>query len=139
MKTSIKQMARRLAAALAIATVFATTGAWAATTTYYQVAGTRDASCVFAADGLASDVEITSTPQLAFPGITLDDIPARATFYTTIYGDGVVGEDMTAVGMHENRHYSAGHADKIALQCAVYDSSWIKGVVLVFTNGDGGV
>ena len=139
MKTSIKQTVRRLAAALAIATVFATTGAWAATTTYYQVAGTRDASCVFAADGLASDVEITSTPQLAFPGITLDDIPARATFYTTIYGDGVVGEDMTAVGMHENRHYSAGHADKIALQCAVYDSSWIKGVVLVFTNGDGGV
>jgi hypothetical protein len=139
MKTPIKQTAHRLAAVLAIITALATTGAWAATTTYYQVAGTRDASCVFAADGLASDVEITSTPQLAFPGITLDDIPARATFYTTIYGDGVVGEDMTAVGMHENRHYSAGHADKIALQCAVYDSSWIKGVVLVFTNGDGGV
>ncbi len=138
MKTPTKQTARRLAAALAIATVFATTGASAATTTYYQVAATRDASCVFAADGLASDVEITSTPQLAFPGITLDDIPARATFYTTIYGDDVTGE-MTAVGMHESRHTTDGSADKIALQCAVYDSSWIKGVVLVFTNGDGGV
>ena len=79
MKTSIKQTAHRLAAALAIATAVATTGAWAATTTYYQVAGTCDASCVFAADGLASDVEITSTPQLAFPSITLDDIPANAT------------------------------------------------------------
>lgn len=125
-----------LAAALSVATALSSL---AATTTYYQVAGTSDASCVFAADGLASDVEITSTPQLAFPGITLDDIPARATFYTTIYGDGIVGEDMTAVGMHENRHYSAGHADKIALQCAVYDNGWTKGVVLAFTNGDGGV
>ena len=139
MKTqTLTKTARRIFLAAAVATT-ATLAASATTTTYYQVAGTRDASCVFAADGLASDVEITSTPQLAFSGITLDDIPARATFYTTIYGDGVVGEDMTAVGMHENRHYSAGHADKIALQCAVYDSGWTKGVVLAFTNGDGGV
>ena len=45
-----------LAAALSAATALSSL---AATTTYYQVAGTSDASCVFAADGLASDVEIT--------------------------------------------------------------------------------
>lgn len=117
----------------------ATLTASAATTTYYQIAGTRDATRLIALDGLGAVEEITTAPKLAFPGITLDEIPARATFYTTIYGDGVVGGEMTAVGMHENRHYSAGHTDKIALQCAVYDSGWIKGVVLALTNGVDGV
>ena len=122
MKTSIKRTAQRLAALFAIATALATGGAWAATTTYYQIAGTRDATRLIALDGLGANEEITTAPKLAFPGIALDEIPARATFYTTIYGDGVVGGEMTAVGMHEIRHFSAGRVDKIVLQCAVYDS-----------------
>ena len=141
MNATTKRATRRLAASLAIATALAAGGAQAGSTTYYQIAGTNDCSSVISLDGLPSNTEITSTPQLAFPGITLDDIPERASFFTTMYGEGIPGGDTIAVGMHEKRHVSDNHVDKIALQFVVYDNSATlktKGVVLVLTNGDNG-
>ncbi len=143
MKSPTKRTARRLAAVLAIATAFAATGAWAATTTYYQIAGTSDETCLIANDGLAFDEEITTTPKLAFPGIALDDIPEGASFFSKFWGNWSswksIDQAVTAVGFCEQRCDSDGNGktDKIALQVCVYDGQ-IKGVVIVLTNGQGG-
>ena len=104
--------------------------------TYYQVAGTQDVLEV-SMDGLPFNTEITyGTPQLAFPGVSLDDIH-QCTFITEVYGSWV--STATAWGLHPSRHYTNGHVDKLALQCAVYDGGYTKGVVIVLTNGDRGV
>ena len=137
MNTQTKRGTRHLAASLAIAIALASSCACAGTTTYYQVAGTGDCTSLISLDGLPSNTEITSEPQLAFPGMTLDDIPERASFFTTLYGEDIVTSSIS-VGAHEQRHYTDGHADKIALQFVVSDSK-MKGVTLALTNGDGGV
>ena len=115
-------------------------GAFAAqaalTQAYYQVAGTQDVLEV-SMDGLPFDKEITyGTPQLAFPGVRLDDIH-QCTFITEIYGSWV--PTSTAWGLHPSRYYEDGHVEKLALQCAVYDGGYTKGVVIVLTNGNDGV
>lgn len=116
----------------------------AGSATYYQVAGTNDATCIVSNDGLAFEEEITTTPKLAFPGITLDDIPVGASFFAKFWGSWSpwqsIDQAVTAVGFCEQRCDSDndGHYDKIALQVCVYEGM-IKGVVIVLTNGDGGV
>ena len=35
---------------------------WAANTTYYQIAGTKDRASIISMDGLSSDTEITTEP-----------------------------------------------------------------------------
>ena len=129
------------AIAIAAVAASATLPAWATSVTYRQ-AGNFE---VLKLDGsLSSDTEITSTPQLAFPDISLDDIPERCSFFSTIYGTAINVQNVIVVGMHEKRHYDAqGHADKIALQFATWDErtndNHMKGVVVALTNGEGGV
>ena len=139
---TLTKTARRIFLAAAVATA-ATLAASAATTTYYQIAGTSDETCIIANDGLAFDEEITTTPKLAFPGITLDDIPVGASFFSKFWGSWSswksIDEAVSAVGFCEQRCDSDGNGktDKIALQVCVYDGQ-IKGVVIVLTNGQGG-
>ena len=147
MKTIIARIARggkTLSYLLAATVALTTGGVWAGSTTYYQVAGTNDCTSVISLDGLPSDAEITYAPQLAFPGIKLDHIPERASFFTTSYGLYITSQDAICVGMHETRHYDDdGKCDKLALQCAVYDGvdknhMYTKCVIIVLTNGAGG-
>ncbi len=145
MKTPTKQTSHRLAAVLAIATAFATTGVCAATTTYYQIAGTSDETCLIANDGLSFDEEITHTSKLAFPGITLDDIPVGASFFSRMWGDwsqlpSTKDAAKTAVGFCEQRCDSNndGKIDKIALQVCTHSGGNLTGVVIVLTNGADG-
>lgn len=140
MKTPIKQTAHRLAAVLAIATAFAATGAWAESTTYRQVEIMN-----YEMDGLPATTEITSTRQLAFAGVKLDDI-CQCTFITQLYGPHISGYNTvdtsaTSWSLWPTCHLDGeGHVDKLAVQCSVYDTgSNSKGVILVLTNGDGGV
>ena len=88
---------------------------------------------------LTTNDEIMATAKLAFPGITLDAIPKRASFFTTSYGGSINNKGAICVGMHESRHYDGeGKCDKLALQCAVYDGGYTKCVIIVLTNGAGG-
>ena len=139
MNTTTKRATHHLIASLALAAVAAsaTLPAWATSVTYRQ-AGNFE---VLKLDGsLSSETEITSTPQLAFPDISLDDIPERSSFFSTVFGSSVNTKNVTVVGMLEKRHYDAqGHADKIALQFPTADDGYTKGVVVALTNGDGGV
>ena len=147
MKTPTKRAARRLAASLAIVTaLFATSSAWAGTTTYYQIAGTSDETSIISMDGLAFEEEITHTSKLAFPGITLDDIPVGASFVSAMWGDwanlpSTRDAAVPAIGFCEQRcdTDNDGHCDKIALQVCAYSGSDLIGVVIVLTNGEGGV
>ena len=132
--------ARRLAASLAIITALATTGAWAATTTYYQVKEKQDCTAI-KIDGIASDIEIGYEPQLAFPGKTLDEIN-RCTLITELdggEGDNTVTARATAWGLHPQRHKTNNSVDVLAYQFGASDENLAKAVVLVLTNGDGGV
>ena len=67
-------------------------------------------------DGLSSSTEITATPQLAFPGVTLDDIH-QCTFISELYGGGVDNR-ATAWGVYPKRHETDGSYDKIKLNIA---------------------
>ena len=88
-------------------------------------------------DGLSSSTEITTTPQLAFPGVTLDDIN-QCTFISELYGGGV-DTRATAWGVYPKRHKTNGSIDKLSLQFGVKDGTYTKVSILVLTNGDGGV
>ena len=88
-------------------------------------------------DGLSSSTEITATPQLAFPGVTLDDIH-QCTFISELYGGGVDNR-ATAWGVYPKRHETDGSYDKMSLQFGVKDGDFTKVSILVLTNGDGGV
>ena len=116
--------------------------AWAESisTTYYQAKNWEGpAELPHGEDG----TDIGYTSQLAFPGITIDDIPVGATFYTTIYGSSITTQYKTSVGMHETRCDTDedGRADKMALQFAIHDGVnkqyHTKCVILVFTNVEG--
>lgn len=90
---------------------------------------------------LTVDHEITTNPQLAFAGITLDDIPAECSFFSQMYGGSINDKYAPVVGMHRQTcdKDGDGHIDKIALQMGVYDGGHTKCVIVVLTNGDGGV
>ncbi len=109
----------------------------AATTTYYQVKN-------FELDGLpsgeAGGVEITDTPQLAFPNVTLENIK-HCTFLTKLYGDEIDDDYATAWGTYPQSCDLDGDGliDKLAFQFAVYDGGNTKVVVIALTNGEGGV
>lgn len=140
MKTqTLKKTTRRVFLAAAVATS-ATLTASAASTTYRQVEIKN-----YEMDGLPATTEITSTRQLAFAGVTLDDI-CQCTFITQLYGPHISGYnsvDTSAASwsLWPTCHLDGeGHVDKLAVQCSVYDTgSNSKGVILVLTNGDGGV
>lgn len=125
--------------AAAICVVLASSPTFAVSTTYYQVKNWECSTEL--PSGSDGGVEIGYTPQLAFPGLTLDDIPEGATFFTTLFGANITDDYTTSVGMHETRRDTDGdgHADKMALQFTVYDGAsnqkYMKGVILVLTNG----
>ena len=118
----------------------AVNGAWATTTTYYQVKEKQDCTAI-KIDGIASDVEIGYEPQLAFPGKTLDEI----NHYTLITeldggeGDNTVTARATAWGIYPQRHKTNGSVDVLAYQFGVYEDGAAKEVILVLTNGVNGV
>ena len=127
---------------LSIALLFGVNSAWAESisTTYYQAKNWEGpAELPHGQDG--KDIGYTS--QLAFSGITIDDIPVGATFYTTIYGTSITAQYKTSVGMHETRCDTDGdgRSDKMALQFAIHDGVknqyHTKCVILVFTNVEG--
>lgn len=96
-------------------------------------------------DGLPSSSEITSTPQLAFPGVTLDDI-SHCTFISDLHGgtgDNVVKTRAKAWGIFPQKHMTDGCIDKLSLQFGVKekdgDGDITKCVILFLTNGEGGV
>ena len=102
--------------------------------------GTQNATSI-SIDGLASDIEIGYEPQLAFPGKTLDEIN-RCTLITELYGgneDNTVTVRATAWGIYPQRHKTNGSVDKLAYQFGTSDGDLAKAVVLVLTNGEGGV
>lgn len=113
----------------------ATLAANAATVTYSQVGEMPASNLEF--DGLPSSTEITATPQLAFPGKTLDEMRG-CQFVTELYGGGVDAR-ATAYGLFPRYHRTGGSIDKIALLFGVKDGNYTKEVALVLTNGDGGV
>ena len=118
----------------------AVNGAWATTISYHQVIGTQNATSI-SIDGIASDIEIGYEPQLAFPGKTLDEIN-RCTLITELYGgegDNTVTARATAWGLHPQRHKTNNSVDVLAYQFGASDENLAKAVVLVLTNGDGGV
>lgn len=119
-------------AALACA---ATLAASAATVTYTQVGEMPASNLEF--DGIPSSTEIGYTPQLAFPGKTLDEMRG-CQFITELYGGGVDAR-ATAYGLFPRYHRTNGSIDKIALLFGVKDGNDTKDVALVLTNGDGGV
>ena len=113
---------------------------WATAISYHQVIGTQNATSI-SIDGIASDIEIGYEPQLAFPGKTLDDIN-RCTLITELYGgdeDNTVTVRATAWGIYPQRHKTNGSVDKLAYQFGTSDGDLAKTVVLVLTNGEGGV
>ena len=130
-------------AALACA---ATLAANAATVTYTQV-GEQPASNI-SMDGLPSSTEITATPQLAFPGVTVNDIHGY-TFLSELYGGTGEGYENTVLtrtkawGINPHKHYANGIVDVMYMQFSMYETdsgtNYAKHVILVFTNGDGGV
>ena len=105
------------------------------TTTYNQVAIKS-----YEMDGIPSTTQIVAR-QLAFSGVTLDDIH-HCTFITQIWGEytpyKTADASVTAWGVFPSCHYDReGHIDKLAVQFAILDGNNTKGVILVFTNGDG--
>ncbi len=115
-------------------------GARATAISYHQVMGTQNATSI-SIDGLASDIEIGYEPQLAFPGKTLDEIN-RCTLITELYGgneDNTVTVRATAWGIYPQRHKTNGSVDMLAYQFGTSDGDLAKAVVLVLTNGEGGV
>ena len=140
MKTqTLTKTARRIFLAAAVATT-ATLAASATTTTYYQVKEKQDCTAI-KIDGIASDIEIGYEPQLAFPGKTLDEIN-RCTLITELdggEGDNTITARATAWGLHPQRHKTNNSVDVLAYQFGASDENLAKAVVLVLTNGDGGV
>ena len=125
---------------LSVALLFGASGARATAISYHQVMGTQNATSI-SIDGLASDIEIGYEPQLAFPGKTLDEIN-RCTLITELYGgneDNTVTVRATAWGIYPQRHKTNGSVDKLAYQFGTSDGDLAKAVVLVLTNGEGGV
>lgn len=121
--------------ASAVVACAATLAANAANVTYSQVGEMPASNLEF--DGLPSSTEITATPQLAFPGKTLDEMRG-CQFVTELYGGGVDAR-ATAYGLFPRYHRTGGSIDKIALLFGVKDGNYTKEVALVLTNGDGGV
>ena len=119
----------------------ATGSASGVTRTYSQSFGAAEDANILFEGVLTVNDEITLNEQkLAFPGITLDEIPERASFFTTSYGNAINNKGATCVGMHETRHYdSDGKCDKLALQCGVYDDVYTKCALILLTNGSDGV
>ena len=111
------------------------------TTTYSQSFGAAEEANILFEGVLTVNDEITlNERKLAFPGITLDEIPERASFFTTSYGVAIENQGATCVGMHETRHYdSDGKCDKLALQCGVSDDGYTKFALILLTNGSDGV
>ena len=140
-----KMNIRKATTALAAAFALAAGGVQAGSMTYYQIAGTSDETSIISMDGLAFEEAITHTPKLAFPDIKLDDIPVGASFFSAMWGDwgglpSTRDAAVPAVGFCEQRHTdNDGHCDKIALQACVEIGNNIRGVVIVLTNGEGGV
>lgn len=140
MKTSTLMKA---VAALACAATLAVN---AATVTYTQI-GEQPASNI-SMDGLPSSTEITATPQLAFPGVTVNDIHGY-TFLSELYGGTGEGYENTVLtrtkawGINPHKHYANGIVDVMYMQFSMYETdsgaNYAKHVILVFTNGDGGV
>ena len=133
---------RKLIAVAAVAASAAFTSN-AVTKTYSQHGFTEVQN--IAMDGLPSSTEITATPQLAFPGVTLDDIYG-CQFITELYGgtgdgyENTFSARKTAYGIFPHRHKTGGNYDKMCLQFAERDSDgYSKFVILLFTNGEGGV
>ena len=117
----------------------ATGGAWAVSTTYRQSLGAAEGANILFEGVLTVNDEITHTAKLAFPGITLDDIPTRASFFSSSFGIHISNKYATCVGMHETRHYdSDGKCDKLALQCGVHEGGFTKCVLILLTNGASG-
>ncbi len=139
MKTTLTKIFRCILLVAAVSTA-ATLTAKASTTTYYQVKGMQDCTAI-KIDGIASDIEIGYEPQLAFPGKTLDEIN-RCTLITELdggEGDNTVTARATAWGLHPQRHKTNNSVDVLAYQFGASDENLAKAVVLVLTNGDGGV
>ena len=90
---------------------------------------------------LTVEDEITTTPKLAFAGITLDDLPAQGSYFSSMYGGSINDKYAPVVGMHRQTCDTDGdgHIDKVALQMGVYDGGHTKCVIVVLTNGDDGV
>ena len=133
-----KATCRVLFAAVCAATTTLTVSA--ASTTYYHVNNWEMPGLPSGEDG---GVEITATPQLAFPGVTLDEIK-HCTFTTSLYGNQIDNDYTTAWGLHPVT--CASNSDLLALQFAMKevdseDSSkpLTKGVIIVLSNGAGGV
>ncbi len=119
-------------------------GAWAVSVTYCQPEGTTPAKPIWGHELggiLTVDDEITTTPKLAFAGITLDDLPAQGSYFSSMYGVNIDDDYAPVVGMHRQTCDTDGdgHIDKIALQMGVYDGGHTKCVIVVLTNGDDGV
>ena len=109
--------------------------AGAVTKTYMQYGFTEVPN--IAMDGIPSSTEIGETPQLAFPGVTLDDIHGHQ-FITELYGGGVDAR-ATAWGISPHWHRTNGSIDKMSLQFGVKDGDYSKFVIFILTNGEGGV
>lgn len=109
--------------------------AGAVTKTYMQYGFTEVPN--IAMDGIPSSTEIGETPQLAFPGVTLDDIHGHQ-FITELYGGGVDAR-ATAWGIFPHWHRTNGSIDKMSLQFGVKDGDYSKFVIFILTNGEGGV
>ena len=129
---------------LSVALLLGVNSAWAVSVTYCQPEGTTPAKPIWGHELggiLTVDHEITTTPQLAFAGITLDDIPAECSFFSQMYGPTIDDDYAPVVGMHRQTcdTNGDGHIDKIALQMGVYDGGHTKCVIVVLTNGDDGV
>lgn len=131
----MKKMCCLTLRAATVATLLFASSARAVTKTYTQYGFAEVQNITM--DGLSSDTEITYTPQLAFPGVTLDDIYG-CQFITELYGSGV-DTRATAWGIFPKRHKTSGSYDKMSLQFAVKDGDYTKAVILILTNGDGGV
>ena len=112
--------------AMALALAFAATGAYAA-----DMAGLKSGK---------GGVEIADEPQLAFKGVKLDEI-RDFTFITQLYGRSIESPYEDVRGRHPKAcdMDGDGRIDQLAIQFAIYADGHTKGIVLVFTNGDGGV
>ena len=142
-KARTSRFVRVVALALAGAAGALTFTAGAVTKTYMQYGFTEVPN--IAMDGIPSSTEITTTPQLAFPGVTLDDIHGYQ-FHTELYGGTGNGNSYSnvntrasAYGRWPYKHRTSGSVDRMHMQFSVWEDNICKVVVLVLTNGDGGV
>ena len=119
---------------LSVSLLFGVNSAWAKTTNYYQVKN-------WEMSGLPSGdagVEITTEPLLVFSGVSLDDI-FQCTLKTQIYGDWVSSDYADAWGVNPQRYYNGENLEKLVYQFCVLEGTGMKGVIIVLTNGEGGV